>query len=79
MQAAQEILENEPSGLTHALLSLCGYVAPPHTLVSAGLHCVNVGRLNAWCELAKQQCPNVFINQDGFDADKCCGEWCPAN
>ncbi|XP_026743629.1 ATP-binding cassette sub-family A member 5-like isoform X2 [Trichoplusia ni] len=72
MEAAQEILENEPSGLTYVLLSVCAYVAPPHTLVSAGLHCVNVGRLNAWCELAKQQCPNVFINQDGFDAEKCC-------
>ncbi|CAH0590016.1 unnamed protein product [Chrysodeixis includens] len=72
MKAAQDILDNEPHGITYILLTMCEYVAPPHTMVTAAMRCANVGRLNAWCELARQQCPNVFINQNGFDADKCC-------
>nr|XP_049700738.1 phospholipid-transporting ATPase ABCA3 isoform X1 [Helicoverpa armigera] len=72
MKAGQELFEENYRGFTYYLLTVMGYIAAPHTLTTAALHCVNVARLNAWCPLVRDKCPAPFVKEMGFDVAKCC-------
>ncbi|PZC73059.1 hypothetical protein B5X24_HaOG200332 [Helicoverpa armigera] len=72
MKAGQELFEENYRGFTYYLLTVMAYIAAPHTLTTAALHCVNVARLNAWCPLVRDKCPAPFVKEMGFDVAKCC-------
>ncbi|KAH9644710.1 hypothetical protein HF086_018470 [Spodoptera exigua] len=74
MAVAQKMFSNSPSGLMHMALVTCGYVMPPHTLVTAVLQALNVGQINAMCHWmrSKQVCPGAYANENGLDVEKCC-------
>lgn len=56
------------------VLDFFSYTITPQTLVEAMLRLSTVARLNAYCNLNRDQCPNLLINDAGFDAERCCGE-----
>ncbi|KAF9422356.1 hypothetical protein HW555_001946 [Spodoptera exigua] len=74
MAVAQKMFSNSPSGLMHMALVTCGYLMPPHTLVTAVLQALNVGQINAMCHWmrSKQVCPGAYANENGLDVEKCC-------
>ncbi|XP_053614714.1 phospholipid-transporting ATPase ABCA1-like [Plodia interpunctella] len=59
------------------VLDFFSYTITPQTLVEAMLRLSTVARLNAYCNLNRDQCPNLLINDAGFDAERCCANLNP--
>ncbi|CAK1584899.1 unnamed protein product [Parnassius mnemosyne] len=73
MKTVDDIFKgNQDKDFSHYILTLCGYIAPPHTLTIAAMKTVNVARLNAYCTLNKHKCPRLFVPDEGFDTNTCC-------
>ncbi|XP_068620522.1 phospholipid-transporting ATPase ABCA3-like [Battus philenor] len=62
----------EKKDFTYYLVTVIGYIAPPHTLRVAATKAANVARLNSYCLLNRRKCPTLFVPESGFDAEACC-------
>ncbi|XP_045502150.1 ATP-binding cassette sub-family A member 2-like [Colias croceus] len=72
--ASEIISETEAKSFGDYILILISYTLPPHALTTATMKGVNVARLNAYCHLNRDKCPNLFVMDNGFDVKKCCEE-----
>ncbi|CAK1553091.1 unnamed protein product [Leptosia nina] len=72
MQAGAELIKDELPSYVHYLLTATGYIVPSHTFSMAVIRAGNVARINAFCDLNKDKCPNLIIPALGFDVKKCC-------
>ncbi|XP_038211321.1 phospholipid-transporting ATPase ABCA1-like [Zerene cesonia] len=72
--ASEIISETEAKSFGDYVLMLISYTLPPHALTTATMKGVNVARLNAYCHLNRDRCPNLFVSDNGFDVKKCCEE-----
>ncbi|XP_060805674.1 ATP-binding cassette sub-family A member 2 [Amyelois transitella] len=54
------------------ILTLLSYTMTPQTFVEAMARLGSVARLNAYCELNSDRCPHLYVNDNGFDTERCC-------
>ncbi|XP_052743810.1 phospholipid-transporting ATPase ABCA1 [Bicyclus anynana] len=71
MKVSMSLLEIERKGVTYVLVTLCGYLLPPHTFTMAVGTTVHNAGLQAYCVLNRDMCGQL-TPIPGFDLNKCC-------
>ncbi|KAM3959273.1 LOW QUALITY PROTEIN: phospholipid-transporting ATPase ABCA3 [Aphomia sociella] len=73
VKTASEMLSPDAArDATYYAVRACGAAASPHALAEAGSRALNVARINAYCALNRHRCPQLLVNDPGFDTEACC-------
>ncbi|XP_047503071.1 phospholipid-transporting ATPase ABCA1-like [Pieris napi] len=72
IQSGAEFFEDAVPLYANVILTVISYTMPCHTFAMAVKRTGNVARVNAYCDLNKDKCPNLVVPDLNFDVNKCC-------
>ncbi|XP_045485140.1 phospholipid-transporting ATPase ABCA1 isoform X2 [Pieris rapae] len=72
VKSGTEFFQEDVPVYANFLLAFVAYTIPPHTVAMAMKRAGNIARVNAYCDLNKDKCPNLLVPDLNFDVKKCC-------